>query len=132
VRAPAASHPPRDEGSAIVDFALVGSVLTVLSAAVVQLGIALYVHNTLVSCAAEGARYGARADHDVLGAQSATRELVAESLSASYAGDVSVDEEWDDGVRTVVVHIRAPLPILGLFGAGRAMQATGHAYAERQ
>jgi Flp pilus assembly protein TadG len=125
-------HRPRDEGSAIVDFALVGSLLTILFAAVVQLGIALYVHNTLVSCAAEGARYGARADHDVVEAQAATREFVAESLSASYAGDVSVHEEFDDGVRTVVVHIRAPLPIFGLLGSGREMQATGHAYAERQ
>ena len=121
-----------DDGSAIVDFALVGGLLTLLFAAVVQLGIALYVHNTLVSCAAEGARYGARADHDAAGAASATKELIAESLDAAYANDVSVDEETVGGVRTVVVRVRAPLPLLGLFGSGHAMQATGHAYAERQ
>jgi Flp pilus assembly protein TadG len=128
------THPRRrnDDGSAIVDFALVGSLLTLLFAAVVQLGIALYVHNTLVSCAAEGARYGARADHDAADATSATKELIAESLNASYADDVSVDEEVVAGVRTVVVRVRAPLPLFGFFGTGRAMTATGHAYAERQ
>lgn len=92
---------PKDDGSAIVDFALVGALLTLLFAAVVQLGIALYVHNTLVSCAAEGARYGARADHDAADAASATRERIAESLNASYADDVSVDVE--------VVGVSAPL-----------------------
>jgi Flp pilus assembly protein TadG len=121
-----------DEGSAIVDFALVGGLLTLLFAAVVQLGIALYIHNTLVSCAAEGARYGARADHDAADAVSATKQLIAESLNVSYAGDVSVSEETVGGVRTVVVRVRAPLPLFGFFGSGNAMRATGHAYAERQ
>jgi Flp pilus assembly protein TadG len=123
---------PNDAGSAIVDFALVGGLLTLLFAAVVQLGIALYVHNVLVSCAAEGARYGARADHDAADAGSATTQLIAESLSASYADDVSVDQETIGGVRTVVVRVRAPLPLFGFFGSGHPMQATGHAYAERQ
>jgi Flp pilus assembly protein TadG len=121
-----------DDGSAIVDFALVGGLLTLLFAAVVQLGIALYVHNTLVSCAAEGARYGARADHDVADASPATRELIAQSLNAAYADDVSVDQELEGTVRVVVVRVRAPLPLFGFFGSGHAMQATGHAYAERQ
>jgi Flp pilus assembly protein TadG len=121
-----------DEGSAIVDFALVGGLLTLLFAAVVQLGIALYIHNTLVSCAAEGARYGARADHDAADAVSETKQLIAESLNVSYAGDVSVSEETVGGVRTVVVRVRAPLPLFGFFGSGNAMRATGHAYAERQ
>jgi len=124
--------PDRDAGSAVVDFALVGSLLTVLFAAVVQLGIALYVHNMLVSCAAEGARYAARADRHGGDAVPATKELIVQTLSASYAEDVTADEETVDGVRTVVVRIRAPVPLFGFFGPSRSMQATGHAFSERQ
>ncbi|MFL6100363.1 MAG: TadE/TadG family type IV pilus assembly protein [Actinomycetales bacterium] len=122
----------RDAGSAVVDFALVGSLLTVLFAAVVQLGLALYVHNMLVSCAAEGARYAARADRQASDAVPATKELVVQTLNASYAGDVTVNEETVGGVRTVVVRIRAPVPLFGFLGPSRAMQVTGHAFSERQ
>jgi Flp pilus assembly protein TadG len=126
------SFAARDEGSAVVDFALVGSLLTLLFGAVLQLGIALYVHNMLVSCAGEGARYAARADRGPADAVAAAKERIAETLTASYAEDVSADAEMVDGVRTVVVRVRAPVPLFGFFGPARAMQATGHAFAERQ
>lgn len=122
----------RDEGSSVVDFALVGALLTLLFAAILQLGIALYVHNMLVSCAAEGARYAARADRQPADAVAATKERIAETLSPSYAEDVTAGEQVIDGVRTVVVHVRAPAPLFGLFGPSRAMHATGHAFAEQQ
>ena len=52
-----------DTGSAIVDFALVGALVTVLFVGVLQLTIVLHVRNTLVDTAAEGARYGALGGH---------------------------------------------------------------------
>ena len=126
------NRPDVEDGSAVVDFALIGSLLTVLFAGVLQLGIALYVHNILVSCAAEGARYAARADRQVGDAVPATKELIAESLSPAYAEDVVAETESVDGVRTVVVRVRAPLPLFGLFGSRRSMRVTGHAFSERQ
>ena len=51
-----------DRGSAVVEFTLVGVLLTVLFLALLQLGLALHVRNTLVASAAEGARYAANAD----------------------------------------------------------------------
>ena len=45
-----------DDGSAVVDFTLVGILLTFLFLALLQLGLALHVRNTLVASAAEGAR----------------------------------------------------------------------------
>lgn len=122
----------RDQGSAIVDFALVGGLLTLLFAAVLQLGIALYVHNMLVSCAAEGARSAARADRQSADAVPQTRELVTRTLTSSYARDITADEVTVGGVRAIVVRVRAPMPLFGLFGPSRVMQATGHAFAERQ
>jgi len=52
----------RESGSAVADFAMVSGLLSLLFLAVFQLGLALHIRNTLISCASEGARYGARAD----------------------------------------------------------------------
>ena len=49
-------------GAAVADFVLVSVLVLVLFVAVVQLGLALFTRNILISCASEGARYGARAD----------------------------------------------------------------------
>jgi hypothetical protein len=35
-----------------------------------------------------------------------------------------------DGLETVEIRVRAPLPVVGLFGIGRFITATGHAVAE--
>lgn len=51
-----------EEGAAVADFALVAGLLMFVFAAVFQLGLTLHVRNTLISCAAEGARLGARVD----------------------------------------------------------------------
>jgi Flp pilus assembly protein TadG len=133
-RTPAARRDRRrdDAGSAVVDFALVGGLLTVLFAAVLQLGLALYVHNMLVSCAAEGARYAARADRQPVDALPETHDLIARTLDERYASDITSDREVIHGVATIVVRVRAPLPLLGLFGPARTMTATGHAFAETQ
>jgi Flp pilus assembly protein TadG len=121
-----------DRGSAVVDFALVGGLLTLLFAAVLQLGIDLYVHNMLVSCAAEGARYAARADRQPGDAVPEAKALIAQTLGASFADDVTASTATVDGVEAVVVEVRAPLPLFGLFGPARSMRVTGHAFAEWQ
>ena len=56
---------PRGEGgSAVADFTMVSALVAVLFVAVFQLGLALHIRNTLISCASEGARLGARANAD--------------------------------------------------------------------
>jgi hypothetical protein len=121
-----------DRGSAVVDFALVGGVLTVLFVAVVQLALALYVRSMLVSCAAEGARFAARADRGPADAVPETVELVRQTLGPRYARQVTASVEDVDGVRTVVVRVAAPFPVVGLLGPARAVHVSGHAFAEVQ
>lgn len=119
-----------DRGAAVVEVVLVTVLLTVLFVALLQLVLVLHVRNTLTDCAAEGARYGALADRDpAAGARRAT-ELVTADLSARYATDVSAGFERVDGVDTVVVVIRAPLPVVGLIGPRRVLTVRGHAVAE--
>jgi Flp pilus assembly protein TadG len=121
-----------DGGSAVVDFTLVGILLTFLFLALLQLGLALYVRNTLVASAAEGARYGANADRTPSDGAGVTRRLIRVSLADSFADDVTSGTETVDGVLTVVVHVNARLPVFGLLGPPRAISVRGHAFEEGQ
>ncbi len=126
----------RDDGAAVVDFALVGALLTVLFLSVLQVGVVVHVKNTLVDCAAEGARLGARSDRTPDDGLERTRELVASELSGGYAarlaGQISASESDRAGVQVVEVRIRAPLPVLGLVGPAGWLTVRGSAFDERQ
>ena len=124
-----------DDGSAVVDFALVGGLVTLVFLSVVQLGLVVHVRNTLVDCAAEGARYGARAGHQPADGVVRTRDLVAAELSDGYASRLSaVTASTVDlsGVRAVEVVVRAPLPLVALVGPAGQLTVRGHAFAEQQ
>ncbi len=124
---------PRDDvGSAVVDFTLVGILLTFLFLATLQLGLALHVRNTLVASAAEGARYGANADRTPSDGAAVTRQLIRDSLADSFADGVTGGTETVDGVLTVVIHVDARLPVFGLLGPPRAISVRGHALQEGQ
>jgi Flp pilus assembly protein TadG len=120
----------RDRGAAIVDFALVGGLLTLFFAAILQLSLALHVRNVLVDCASEGARLGALADRDPQAGATRTRELIRSELADRYAERVSAGPAQVDGLDTVEVRVEAPLPVIGLFGIGRTLTVSGHALAE--
>jgi Flp pilus assembly protein TadG len=121
-----------DCGSAVVDFTLVGILLTFLFLALLQLGLALHVRNTLVASAAEGARWGANADRTPADGAAVTRQLIRDSLADSFADDVTSGTEMVDGVPTVVVRVQARLPVFGLLGPPRAISVRGHAMEEGQ
>lgn len=121
---------PDDRGSAVVDFTLVGSLLVLSFLAVLQLSIALHVRNTLVASAAEGAREAAAADRHLTDGVRRARELVAASLPAGYSTDVTGWYEDDTGMASVVVQVRAPLPLVGLLGPDSDLTVVGHALVE--
>jgi hypothetical protein len=124
---------PRNErGAAVADFAMVSVLVLVLVLGVLQLGLALHARNTLISCASEGARAGARADAVPGQAVARTEELVSASLSPRYARSVSSREAVVDGVRVVEVRVVAPVPVLGLLGPEGSIDVVGRAFAEDQ
>ena len=133
VPAPAAD---RDRGSAVVDFALVGSLVTLLFVAVVQVALVVHVRTTLIDCAAEGARWGARAGRTPDDGAARARDLVASELSRSYAtrlGDGVRARRLDRaGVAVVEVTIRAPIPLVALLGPFGGLTVSGHAFDESQ
>jgi len=120
-----------DRGAAPVDFVLVGGLLlTPLFLGVVQLGLDLHVRNTLVSCAGEGARYAANADRNLDDGAERTRQCITSSLRASYADDVHAAFTDEDGLPTVEITVRAPLPLVAFAGPSRALVVHGHALRE--
>ncbi|MQA79171.1 MAG: pilus assembly protein [Streptosporangiales bacterium] len=119
-----------DRGAAVVEFALVSILLTVLVLGVLQVGLALYVRNTLVACASAGARYGANANRTPADGAAYTERLVARSLADRYAVDVTGGVEVRDGAEVVVVEVDAPLPVVGLIGPVGGITVRGHALRE--
>ena len=119
-----------DSGSAVVEFVLVSVLVVVLLLAVVQLGMALHIRNTLVSAAGEGARFAAAADRDPEDGAEHTRTLIRQSLPDVYADEVSSGYTTIGGVQTIEVEVRADLPVFGWLGPSGALAVTGHAMEE--
>jgi Flp pilus assembly protein TadG len=130
---PTADERRADRGSAPVDFVLVGSLLTLLFLAVLQVGIDLYVRNVLAACAADGARYAANADvADPAAAAARADELIRTSVGdrfAHAAGTLTTVA----GRPAITVTVAARLPLLAWFlPAGPTVRVSGHALEEPQ
>ncbi len=128
----------------MVDFVLVSLILIPLFLAILQLGLALYVRNTLAACAQDGARYAADQNIVIQGesvmTDAATHQAmtcIQESLPDSFAGSVAAtvpDIKDSAGAPVVVVEVRiaAPFPLVGLFGLGpQVLHAQGDAMQEQ-
>ncbi|WP_309073006.1 pilus assembly protein [Paenarthrobacter sp.] len=126
-RHPAPLKVENDRGSAVVDFVLIGALLTLFFMSIVQLTLVLHVRNTLVDAAASGARYGALSDRTPLDARSRTAELIGAALNVDFARDVTSTEITSDGNRTLEVTVKAPLPVVGLIGPAKLLEVKGHA-----
>jgi len=120
-----------ERGAAVVDFVLVGALLTLLFLAIVQLTLVLHVRNTLIDAAASGARYGTLADRNDGDAKERTVQLITAALNADFARDVGTSESTFQGIRTLEVTVRAPLPVIGFIGPRALLEVKGHAAIQR-
>jgi Flp pilus assembly protein TadG len=123
----AAARSERERGSAVVDFVLVGGLLTMFFLAIIQLALVLHVRNTLIDAAASGARYGTLADRSVTDARQRTGELIQTALNADFAQDIQTREVTLQGLRALEVTVRAPMPVIGLIGPRGLLEVSGHA-----
>jgi Flp pilus assembly protein TadG len=119
-----------DAGSAVVEFVLVGALLTILTLSVIQLGLALLIRNTVQDAASEGARYGALADNQPSDGVERTRQLIDAAIGSAYARSVTIAPGNYDGYPALTVTVRAPLPLIGLIGIPNGLEVTGHAAVE--
>ncbi len=113
-----------------MEFVLVGSLLTALVLAVLQLALAMYVHNIAHDAAAEGAHYAALADVDPREGAERTRRMLAQGVGESYAGDVTAELDTRGLVPVVIVRVRTTLPLIGLLGIPSGWEVTADAPRE--
>ena len=72
-------------------------VLVPLFLGILQVGLVLFVRNTLAAAASEGARYAATQDRDLADGAARTREQIDEAVSGRFARDVEVRRVVVDG-----------------------------------
>ncbi|KJL23763.1 TadE-like protein [Microbacterium oxydans] len=119
-----------DRGSAPVEFVLVGTLLTALTLAVLQLAFAVYVRNVVHDAAVEGAYHAALADTTPEEGADVTREVISRAVGSEYADDIRIGVSGAAPYETVDVRVRTTFPLLGLIGLPLAMEVEAHAPAE--
>ena len=119
--------PERERGSAVVDFVLVGGLLTMFFLAIIQLALVLHVRNTLIDAAASGARYGTLADRSAATRGSARANSSAPRSMPTSPRTFRHAKSTFQGLRTLEVTVRAPMPVIGLIGPRGLLEVSGHA-----
>ena len=121
----------RDErGSGVVDFVLVSTILVPLFLGILQVGLFLYVRNTVTAAASEGAHYAAVLNREPADGAARTRELVSGVVTDGLIDSVSAAETDIDGQPGVEVSVQAHMPPLGLWGPGISFTVEGHSVKE--
>ena len=116
-----------ERGSAVAEFVMITTLLIAISLALVQLALALHVRNTLVDAAVQGAHYGALANREPADAAARARQLVSQSLTPSFARDITVRTRSRGGEQVVEVTVRTRVPLTGLLPNGWDLEAHGTA-----
>jgi hypothetical protein len=114
------------EGSAVVEFALVAPLAILIALAVAQFALFLYHRNVVMGALSEGARVAATSGRTVGDGQRAARNLLCEALGRRIAGSVQVQGAVESGL--VVLRADATLPsfVPGLPGLQVHMTAVMH------
>jgi Flp pilus assembly protein TadG len=119
-----------ERGSSPVEFVLVGTLLTMLTLAVLQLALATYVRNVVHDAAVEGAYYAALADTAPAEGAERTMLAITRAVGASYAEDVTVSTADAGGQQVIEMRVRTTLPLIGLVGLPYALEVEAHAPVE--
>lgn len=118
-------------GAAVVDFVLVLVVLVPVFLGILQVGLVLFVRNTLAAAASDGARYAATLDRGPSDGAARTRSQISGVLAGRYAQGVTARETTFDGAPAVEVTVHVVVPALGIGGPGVSLDVSGHAIEEQ-
>ncbi len=121
----------RDErGSAVVEFTLVGALLTLLTVAVIQIGIAVHIRNIVHDAAVQAAYEAALADVTPDEIEVVVREVVSSSAGSDLVGAVHASRSDALGVPTIEVRVTAVLPLIVFLGVPDGLEVVGRAPME--
>ena len=119
-----------DDGSAVAEFVMVSGLLVILTLSVIQLGLVLFIRNTVVDAAAEGARFGALADNSATDGIARSVDLITTALGPGYATNVTASTGSYLGHPALTITVQTPLPLVGLIGLDNGLEVSGHAAIE--
>ena len=119
-----------DDGSAVAEFVMVSGLLVILTLSVIQLGLVLFIRNTVVDAAAEGARFGALADNSATDGIARSVDLITTALGPGYATNVTASTGSYLGHPALTITVQTPLPLVGLIGLDSGLEVSGHAAIE--
>ena len=119
-----------DAGSAVAEFALIASLLALILAGALQIGLVIHVRNTVIDSAIAGARQASLADQTPRDGQKLTRDLIRVSVGERYAQKVTVSTSKHGAVEIVEVQVTTPLPVLGLLGPAEVWELRGRSIVE--
>ncbi|MDR2294503.1 MAG: pilus assembly protein [Microbacterium sp.] len=121
----------RDErGSAVVEFTLVGTLLTLLTVAVIQIGVAVHVRNIVHDAAVQAAYEAALADVTPHQVEGVVREVVTSSVGSDLVGTVDASRSDALGIPTIEVRVTAVLPLIVFLGVPDGLEVVGRAPVE--
>jgi Flp pilus assembly protein TadG len=124
-------QPSDDAGSAAVEFVLVGVLLTGLTLAVLQVGLASYVRNLVHDAAVEGAYHAALADVPIAEGAARAKTIVERTVGEGFVTSATARAYARDGDPTVEVTLVATMPVLGVIGIPGAWEVSAHAPESR-
>ncbi|MGP5671418.1 TadE family protein [Brachybacterium alimentarium] len=111
----------------MAEFPMVAVLIILIALAVVQAALVLHTRNTLIDAAVQGAHHaslvGAAPDDGAARAE----QLVQQRFGSSYQVAATASEDADS---TITVHVRATLPLVGLFGPAGTLRVEGRALDE--
>jgi len=119
-----------ERGSAPAEFILVGLLLTALTLAVLQFGLAMYARNIVQDAAVEAAFHAALADTSDAAAERRAHDVVTGALGRDVIDWALITRMSMNGVEMVKVDLGATYPLVGLFGIPAGSVVTAHAPAE--
>jgi Flp pilus assembly protein TadG len=119
-----------ERGAAVVDFVLVSTLVVPLFLGILQVGLFLYVRNTVTAAASEGAHYAAVLNREPADGEARTRQLISGVVRDQLIDSVSAEATDVDGQPGVEVTVDAHMPPLGLWGPGLSFSVQGHAVKE--
>lgn len=124
------SEPRSDSGSAIAEFTLIGSLLALVLAGTLQIGLVIHVRNTVIDSAIAGARQASLADQSMADGKRLASELITVSVGERYAQSITVTTAQRGQDNVVEVRVRTPLPVLGLWGPAEVWDLSGRSIVE--
>ena len=122
----------RDDGSAPVEFVLVGSLVVFLFLGILQLGLLLHMRNVVVASASEAARTAGNADRDCADGAARFAQLLTAALSTRVADGITEQRCGPDPAARHIVRFEADvdLPLVFLPFGSVTVVATGRALEE--